>query len=1048
MNVSLLKINFANDFGCLKIYFDATHVEEDSVARSLSNLDAEKNCFWHIDHSAHCKTAHTSLLSTRCAAKCCLSLFGSRATLEKLSAQSVVKSICGEAAEQQWQTAIAANVFEKAVIRRMSVKLNVRQWPMAVDENIENEAAHMAAFSLAVRKQKKRRFVYDLSVWSGRQCAYVVCALRDQSAANVALSGAVYAEYERRMMSGVLRQQKSYHTPLLMRIEAVVVRDANIVNADCDALPTVLYRGAFGQANDQNDELIGDLARFSEFLFMNQGPRTAPQKLAKPSPQRKPSKRPQNVNRRNLAVASAVTKKRAVYRPSNGENKRKIVDHKFLSSITSRSLSQRSLLAEHGLGGRRDSGEESESTSSSSDSSSPVADDERMSMLLRASRSSSSSTNSAKMTPDFATPSPLQVPTPRPMPLLSPPLHSTWQVLEINDTLLWRQREQMAIAELYSEQCAGLAFESDAYAVSALICTTRRHDLKKRLRARVECGNAIVERLLFAPQLPPLAATRDGSSVPLLAAVRAWRRVQVKLASALSDMAASGVSLQAIENNDGWQSTPLAEPLLRVGHRGGWTDVACSAVLKWRDIELEPLSREKNVQYYVLCPNSTYLREQTGAFTRELSTVYQASRLGSHEPAKDSVAGVFDVALCESRIDYVRAVRKACDELASSLVRKGAVHVNTCTVVYVVDLFGGEGSMPPERFDDDSSSETSQVSDGEDSGGNLEIDCPTPARERACSGPNSPDNPERKIVGDEERAVRPLLCDALTALLVENERQPAHNLTTVLLPLADIVHLTNARVALQDWAFGVYSAARRVVPTKSNPKRRSWEPRIAIAGTDGRRKTIHCCYVSLSKDQLIVCVTDDCGAIFESEMVYTTGSVPLFQRVLKAVIDMCGGVSATTGYDLVVCVLVDDSEIACEHEAWQQTLSGSESLQAAFVDISIVAMTIEREPLLYCSSADGGDCDNKVVFLSDQTALMVQKLSEQHAWPTIHRVRLLHTSQDNVRERLGEVCQQFSDLSWLTITQRCGGRQSALPLHMKVAQKLARDSCNHQSACL
>ena len=80
------------------------------------------------------------------------------------------------------------------------------------------------------------------------------------------------------------------------------------------------------------------------------------------------------------------------------------------------------------------------------------------------------------------------------------------------------------------------------------------------------------------------------------------------------------------------------------------------------------------------------------------------------------------------------------------------------------------------------------------------------------------------VVADSGHTMR-ALCDAFGALLLEDERQPEHNMTPVLVPLIDVLRAPRLLSTLRDLAFQIYQTCRRVPLAHLN----EWNNRAAHA---------------------------------------------------------------------------------------------------------------------------------------------------------------------------------------------------------------------------
>eukprot|EP00850_Spirogloea_muscicola_P009607 SM000054S18093 [mRNA] locus=s54:416799:423812:+ [translate_table: standard] len=81
----------------------------------------------------------------------------------------------------------------------------------------------------------------------------------------------------------------------------------------------------------------------------------------------------------------------------------------------------------------------------------------------------------------------------------------------------------------------------------------------------------------------------------------------------------------------------LPVPAVFVGYQDDWLKTSPAVLELWEKVPLEPFAPPKPVNYIVLCPQVEPLQECTIHFIRQLTTVYESSRLGSHVPAFSSL---------------------------------------------------------------------------------------------------------------------------------------------------------------------------------------------------------------------------------------------------------------------------------------------------------------------------------------------------------------------------------------------------------------------------
>lgn len=74
----------------------------------------------------------------------------------------------------------------------------------------------------------------------------------------------------------------------------------------------------------------------------------------------------------------------------------------------------------------------------------------------------------------------------------------------------------------------------------------------------------------------------------------------------------------------------LPFPALLVGYQDDWLKTSSSTLQLWEKAPLEPYALPKPVSYYVICPNIDPLLSASADFFQQLSTVYEACKLGTH----------------------------------------------------------------------------------------------------------------------------------------------------------------------------------------------------------------------------------------------------------------------------------------------------------------------------------------------------------------------------------------------------------------------------------
>ncbi|XP_037869439.1 mediator of RNA polymerase II transcription subunit 13 isoform X3 [Bombyx mori] len=77
---------------------------------------------------------------------------------------------------------------------------------------------------------------------------------------------------------------------------------------------------------------------------------------------------------------------------------------------------------------------------------------------------------------------------------------------------------------------------------------------------------------------------------------------------------------------------PQPVPSLLVGHDRDWISLSPYALRHWERLSLEPYAYSRDVAYVVVAADCDALADPLRAFFRELSTAYEACRLGRHRP--------------------------------------------------------------------------------------------------------------------------------------------------------------------------------------------------------------------------------------------------------------------------------------------------------------------------------------------------------------------------------------------------------------------------------
>ncbi|CAG5051056.1 unnamed protein product [Parnassius apollo] len=127
---------------------------------------------------------------------------------------------------------------------------------------------------------------------------------------------------------------------------------------------------------------------------------------------------------------------------------------------------------------------------------------------------------------------------------------------------------------------------------------------------------------------------------------------------------------------------PQPVPPLLVGHDRDWISLSPYALRHWERLSLEPYSYARDVAFVALAADGEALADPLRTFFRELSTAYEACRLGRHQPitriARDGIVRTPPAERCDTdewagelppgRLgEYVRAYAEALRELVAQL---------------------------------------------------------------------------------------------------------------------------------------------------------------------------------------------------------------------------------------------------------------------------------------------------------------------------------------------------------------------------------------------
>ncbi|CAB3370318.1 Hypothetical predicted protein [Cloeon dipterum] len=109
---------------------------------------------------------------------------------------------------------------------------------------------------------------------------------------------------------------------------------------------------------------------------------------------------------------------------------------------------------------------------------------------------------------------------------------------------------------------------------------------------------------------------------------------------------------------------PQPIPSILVGRDNDWVSLSPYAIQYWENLLLEPYSYTRDVAFIVIAPENDHVLEQTKAFFKELSAIYELCRLGRHCPINKQVR---DGILKVGKSAASKLVREPVDEWFSTL---------------------------------------------------------------------------------------------------------------------------------------------------------------------------------------------------------------------------------------------------------------------------------------------------------------------------------------------------------------------------------------------
>ncbi|CAH2073116.1 unnamed protein product, partial [Iphiclides podalirius] len=273
---------------------------------------------------------------------------------------------------------------------------------------------------------------------------------------------------------------------------------------------------------------------------------------------------------------------------------------------------------------------------------------------------------------------------------------------------------------------------------------------------------------------------------------------------------------------------PQPVPPLLVGHDRDWISLSPYALRHWERLSLEPYSYARDVAYVALAAEGEALTDPLRAFFRELSTAYEACRLGRHQPiariARDGIVRTSPAERCDSdewagelppgRLgEYIRAYAETLRELVSQLSPLGIDRA----------LFEGErptGMRPP------AAPEQPPTPGAPPAAGELEAEAGAPGAAHAPWEEDEAGPPALVIYLVEPPAAHAHHAHALHALLrlaaQAHHHLHHHNPFIKIVSLDGVYELWGGRggcgVELRTLAFSVFSGARRLLQHQPNGK--------------------------------------------------------------------------------------------------------------------------------------------------------------------------------------------------------------------------------------
>nr|CAB3263725.1 mediator of RNA polymerase II transcription subunit 13-like [Phallusia mammillata] len=154
----------------------------------------------------------------------------------------------------------------------------------------------------------------------------------------------------------------------------------------------------------------------------------------------------------------------------------------------------------------------------------------------------------------------------------------------------------------------------------------------------------------------------------------------------------------------GKNAEPQPIPSMVVGYDQDWLCVSPQALNYWEKLFLEPYSRQRDVAYVVMCPDSDDVSTSTKYFFKELGSVYESCRLGKLKPINrvlrdngllrisENNANLSQTPLDNWFLEYIGSVKHMDKSVSEDSIRKLLLYAKT-TVNILAPLLNAEPSL-------------------------------------------------------------------------------------------------------------------------------------------------------------------------------------------------------------------------------------------------------------------------------------------------------------------------------------------------------------------